>query len=110
MMLFGAMLSSVLTLGLGLFFFDRYYKQRLRREMDDRFDDYTRRLKEAIGEEAEKAGDLIEKKVRDGVLGAVASIPSSEVLQGTTQNVVRTGVDLVEAGLNTFLGAKPRKR
>ncbi|MEM7354365.1 MAG: hypothetical protein AAF657_26400 [Acidobacteriota bacterium] len=110
LVLLGAVASSVLTLGLGFLFFDRYYKRRLEREMDERFSDYSQRLQATIAEEAEKAGDSIAKKVRVGVVEGITSIPSSEVLQGTTQNVVKTGVDLVEAGLSTFLGAKSRKR
>ena len=108
--LLGALVSSILTVGLGLFVFDRYYKSRLRDEADERIEDYTQRLRQAIGEEVDSAGEVIAQKVRTGVLDAVASIPSPEVLQETTQSVVRTGVDLVEAGLNTFLGTKPRKR
>ncbi len=106
----GAVLSSALTLGVAFWLFERRYKEQLRREIEERADDYIARLQNVLDEEVEKAGEVVEERVQQGVLKAVAAIPSSEVLQGTTQNVVQTGVDLVEAGLNTFLGTKPRKR
>ena len=108
--LLGAMLSSALTLSLAFYFFERRYKDQLRREIEERADETIEQLRQVLDAEVEKAGDMVEERVRQGVLKAVASIPSSEVLQGTTQNVVQTGVDLVEAGLNTFLRSTPRKR
>ncbi len=110
MILAGAVVSSVLTLVLAYRYFDRYYKKRLMKEIDQRADDHRRRFQGMLDEEIEKAGKTVETRVRQGVLDAVASLPSSEVIQDTTQSVVQTGVDLVEAGLSTFLGKKPRKR
>ena len=89
---------------------DRRYKKRLLAEIDELAQDYRQRFKNVLDDEVENVGKTIEIRVRQGVLDAVASLPSSEVIQGTTQSVVRTGVDLVEAGLSTFLGArKPDK-
>ena len=105
-----AVLASCLTLALGFYFFDRHYKQRLMDEIDARADAHRERFKQVLDDEVEHVGQTIETRVRQGVLDAVASLPSSEVVQGTTQNVVQTGVDLVEAGLSTFLGKKPTKR
>ena len=110
MILASASLSSLLTLGLGFYYFDRRYKERLLTEIDARADAYRRSFQAVLDDEVERVGQTIETRVRQGVLDAVASLPSSEVLQGTTQSVVQTGVDLVEAGLSTFLGTKPRKR
>ncbi len=109
MILIGAVLSSALTLGVAYYFFERHYKKRLEKELDEKADEYQERFQEVLDAEVQKVGTVIETKVRKGVLDAVASIPSSEVIQGTTQSVVQTGVDLVEAGLETFLGTK-RKR
>ena len=110
LVLASASLSSVLTLALGFYIFDRHYKQRLLSELDDHAETYRQRFQEILDEEGEKIGADIETRVRQGVLDAVASLPSSEVIQETTHNVVQTGVDLMEAGLSTFLGTKPRKR
>ena len=109
MILLGAMLSSALTLGVAYYFFERHYKQRLEKELDEKVGEVQQRFQEVLDAEVEKVGTVIETKVRKGVLDAVASIPSSEVIQGTTQSAVQTGVDLVEAGLEAFLGTK-RKR
>ncbi len=105
-----ALLSSGLTLVVAFFFLDRYYKRRLQREIDDRVATYTERLQEAIDQEVVRAGDLIEARVRQGMLEAIASIPSSQVILKTTDTVVKTSVDIVEAGLSTFLGGRPRNR
>ncbi len=109
LILASASLSSLLTLALGFYLFDRHYKRRLMAELDQRADAYRQSFQEVLDDEAEKIGQTIETRVRRGVLDAVASLPSSEVIKDTTQSVVRTGVDLVEAGLSTFLGTKPRK-
>lgn len=109
MILAGAVVSSALTLGVAYYFFERHYRQRLEEELDQKVDEYQQRFQEVLDDEVRKVGTVIETRVRKGVLDAVASIPSSEVIQGTTQSVVQTGVDLVEAGLETFLGTK-RKR
>ncbi len=111
LILASALLSSLLTLALGFYFFDRHYKKRLLVEIDGRADAYRQRFQEVLDDEVEKIGNTIETRVRQGVLDAVASLPSSEVIRGTTQSVVQTGVDLVESGLSTFLGTrKPGKR
>ena len=105
-----ALLSSGLTLTLAFLLFDRSYKRRLQREIDERLAAFVRDLQRAIDQEVVKAGDLIETRVRQGMLEAIANIPSPQVIQKTTDTVVKTGVDLVEAGLNTFLGGKSRKQ
>ncbi len=110
LILASAALSSLTTLALGYYLFESRYKPRLMAEVDQRAEAYRRRFQEVLDAEAEKLGETLETRVRQGVLDAVASLPSSEVIQGTTQTVVQTGVDLVEAGLSTFLGTrKPGK-
>lgn len=106
LILASASLSSLLTLALGFYFFDRHYKKRLLLEINQRAESYRQRFQKVVDGEVEKLGDTLETRVRQGVLDAVASLPSTEVIQGTTQSVVQTGVDLVEAGLSTFLGKK----
>ena len=110
LILASALLSSLLTLALGFYLFDRHYKPRLLAEIDDRADAYRQQFEELLDAEVETVGETIERRVRQGVLDAVASLPSSEVIQGTTQSAVKTGVDLVEAGLSAFLGKKPGRR
>ena len=102
----GAVLSSTLTLGLAYLFFEKHYRLRLQREVDEQVEDYLERFRDVLGEEVEKASKTVRAQVRQGVLDAVADLPSAEVIQGTTQSAVRAGVDMVEAGLKTFLGGK----
>lgn len=105
----GAVLSSALTLGVAYVFFEKRYKLRLQREVDERVADYQESFRGVLDEEVDKVGEVIEARVRKGVLDAVAALPSSQVIQETTQSAVQTGVDLVEAGLKTFLGGPSRK-
>ncbi len=109
LILASASLSSLLTLALGFYLFDRHYKKRLLLEIDGRAEAYSQRFQEVLDGEVEKLGETVEARVRQGVLGAVASLPSSEVIQGTTQSAVQTGVDLMEAGLSALLGKRPDK-
>ena len=109
LILASASLASLLTLALGFYLFDRFYKPRLLAEIDDRVEAYREQFQDVLDAEVERVGETIERRVRRGVLDAVASLPSSEVIQGTTQSAVKTGVDLVEAGLSAFLGKKAGK-
>lgn len=89
-----ALLSSLLTLGLAAHLFEHRYRKKLEAEIDAR-------LAAAIAE----LGAVIEERVRRGVLDAVAAIPSSEVIESTTRAAARTGMGLMEEGLNVLLGA-----
>lgn len=89
-----ALLSSISTLWLAAYRFEHHYRKKLEAEVETR-------LTEAL----ERLGGVIEERVRRGVLDAVAAIPSSEVIQSTTRAAARTGMSLVEEGLNALLGA-----
>lgn len=84
-----AVLSSLLTLGLAYWYFDR----RLKRRLDQR-----------LTELQEEFGSVIQERVRRGVLEGVASIPSAEVLKDTGQTLSTAAGDLVRNGLGTLLG------
>ncbi len=101
-----ALMSSLVTLALGFYLFDRHYKKRLLLAIDERAEAYHRRFQKVLDDEVERLGETIETRVRQGVLDGVASLPSTAVIQETTQSVVKTGVDLMDAGLSTFLGTK----
>ena len=107
--LLGAALSSAFTLGLAYLYFEKRYKPRLQREVDERVEDYLRSFRSVLDEEIGNAGKAVRKQVRQGVLDAVAALPSSEVIQETSQSAVQAGVDMVEAGIKTFLGGQGRK-
>jgi hypothetical protein len=83
-----AVLSSLLTLALAYWYFDR----RLKRRLDQR-----------LSELQEEFGSVIQERVRRGVLEGVASIPSAEVLKDTGQTLSTAAGDLVRSSLGTLL-------
>ena len=84
-----AVLSSLLTLALAYWYFDR----RLKRRLDQR-----------LTELQEEFGSVIQERVRRGVLEGVASIPSAEVLKDTGQTLSAAAGDLVRNSIGTLLG------
>ncbi len=90
-----AILSSVFTLGAAYLFYVRIARPRLRSAWEAQQDDL---------------GDLIQERVRAGVLDALQSVAKGDPLVTATRSVTRTGASLVEGGLNALFGAPPRKR
>jgi len=88
-----AFLSSMLTLGLGYWLFERYLKNQILEHVD-------RHVDEAI----EDLGREVETRVKQGVIDGIAAIPSSEVIVGATRSAARSGADLV----STLLGGGRR--
>lgn len=105
-----AVAASLLTVVLAFYLFDRWYKKRLERELDERVDAYRRLFHEEFERHGERLGALIEERVRKGIVDGVAALPSPETLRETTRTVARTGVDLMEAGLGALLSGKRPKR
>lgn len=89
-----ALLTSMITLIVSHFFLEKRIK-----ELNVKFDQSIDRL-----------GDVIEERVRQGVINGVSSLPSREVIRGTTRTIAKTGVEIVEDGLNSFLGKKITKK
>ena len=67
-------------------------------------------LEVLLREQSERAADLmaekVEEGVRRGVIDGVTSIPTREVLQGTTRNIARTSVEIVESRLGQIFGRR----
>lgn len=93
-----AFLSAACTLGVVWWVYTRKLRPSLERE-----------LEEKIARLEDELGQLIRARVRQGVLDAVASLPSSNVLRETQKTMVRTASDLVEGGLAALWGEKPKK-
>lgn len=101
LILVSAGLSSFLTLGLIYYFFQTSWRPRLEREL--------RAREEALDRKLAEFGDEVEERVRRGVLSGVASIPSTEVMREGTRSLAKTGMEIMEVGLDTLLGG-PRSR
>lgn len=70
-------------------------------------------LETLLREQAEQAADLmaakVEEAVRRGIVDGVTSLPTREVLQGTTRNIARTSVEIVEERLGQLFGRRRPK-
>lgn len=93
-----ALTSSLLTAGLAYWIYLKKIRPRLEREIERK-----------LGQMEEELGHLIRSRVRQGVLDAVAALPSASVLRETQKTVARTAADLVEGGLAALWGEKPKK-
>ncbi len=95
--LFTAVFSAALTLGAAWWVFKNYF-----------LEDFQKALDEKVEEVGAKLEARVREGVRLGVIDGVAQLPTTEVLNKTTENVVRTGQTRVEQGLGSILG--PRKK
>ncbi|MEY1661732.1 hypothetical protein [Isoalcanivorax beigongshangi] len=70
----------------------------------------AREIRGLLTEQAEKAAETIaaevEAAVRRGIVGGVTALPTREVLQGTTRNIARTSVEIVEERLGQLFGKR----
>lgn len=89
-----ALLSSLLTLGIGYWVFERRLKQRLWDEIDHCVEDAVAQI-----------GREVEERVKQGVIDGVASLPSTEVIAGAGRTAAKSGVDLVSTLLG--MGRRP---
>ena len=96
-----ALLSSALTVGLAWWLYQRRLKTELDAQLATAVEEVDGKLKEAL----QALGDIVEERVKRGVVTGVASLPSTEVLAGTTKSVA----ELASKGLSALFGIKPRK-
>ncbi|MEM9556528.1 MAG: hypothetical protein AAGC60_19880 [Acidobacteriota bacterium] len=96
--LLAAVVSSLLTLGGAWWIYRHRVREQLERELEDR-------VRSALDD----LGEVVEARVRRGVLDAVASLPSTELLADTTRTAARTGAQIVGAGLDTLLRGGRRR-
>lgn len=91
-----ALLSSLLTLGIAHYIFQKRFKHRLEQGVTDAIE----RFKEEVGPE-------IEARVKQGVVEGIKSLPSREMLRDTTRTIAKTGLDIVGDGLK--LATRPSR-
>ncbi len=90
-----ALLSSLVTLSIGLLFYRRYVRPSLERRLQDLHQDI---------------GRLVETRVRKAMAEALHDLSPTDVLRDRTWQVARSGADIVNEGLNALLGrAKKRE-
>jgi len=90
-----AALSSVCTLLLARRAFRRRYLPRIQQEVD-------RTL--------ERLGDVVEERVRKGVVDGLTSLPSPELVRRTREAVTDAAGELVRGGLSSLLGDRPKPK
>lgn len=93
-MLLSAIFASVFTIGAAWL----WWRRSLRREIDKLLDEKSARL-----------GAEIERRVRQGIIDGVSSIPSAEVLENATRTATRTGAAIIGEGISAILGRKNKK-
>ena len=89
-----AVLSTALTLGAALLFYRTILEPKLR---------------DVLARELGGFGDMIEQRVRAGVLLALRDAASGDSLLRATRKVTRSGASLVEDGLSALLGGGRRR-
>ena len=94
-----AVCSAVVTWAMAYGVFITVLVPRIRQQIDVEFE-------EKLDEAVEILSEEIRKSVRQGVLQAVSDIPSTEVLRETTQNIAKTGFDIMGVGLDVMRGKR----
>jgi hypothetical protein len=94
-----AICSAVVTWVMAYSVFITVLVPRIRQQIDAEFEEKLDVAVEVLSEE-------IRKSVRLGVLEAVSDIPSAEVLRETTQNIAKTGFDIMGVGLDAMRGKR----
>lgn len=93
-MLLSAVLASVFTIGVAWL----WWRKSLSKEIDQLLDEKSTALSEEI-----------ERRVRQGIIDGVSSIPSAEVLESATRTATKAGAAIIGEGLSTLLGRKNKK-
>lgn len=79
-----ALLSSLLTLGIAHYVFQKRFKNR-----------YEQGVQDAIDKFKEEVGPEIEARVKKGVMEGFKALPSREILRDTTRTIAKTGLDIM---------------
>lgn len=108
-MLATAALAAVMTLGLAAIAWRGWLAPAFERRLAAAVETAKAELRAELETASRDLGEEIERRVRRGVIDGVAAIPSSEVVQGATRTVARTGAEILGAGLETLLGRDRRR-
>jgi hypothetical protein len=70
---------------------------------------YVPLLRQAVDKALERLGDVVEERVRKGVVEGITSIPSPDLVRKTREAVTDAAGDLVRGGIGALLGDGPPK-
>lgn len=94
--------TAVLTSAITLLIAIQYFRIRAKARYDRAVSDAIERFKAEVG-------PTIEQRVKQGVLDAIKSLPTREVLRDTTRTIARTGLDIVGDGIKIATRSRPRR-
>lgn len=89
-----SLLSSILTATV-MWLIIRVLFKKYRQQMEQELDIYTERVSQQI-----------ETSVKKGIVEGIQSLPSVDVLRGTTRTMAKTGAELMGGGFNTIFGKR----
>ena len=98
-----AFLSSAMTLLVAALFYSFILQPRLQKQLQEVAEEIETRVKSGVEAAGEDMLPAFREQVREGFLEALAQWPSNEFRQ-----VTRTGAEIVEDGLNTLFGRRPK--
>ncbi|MBF0223875.1 MAG: hypothetical protein HQK76_00345 [Desulfobacterales bacterium] len=96
--------SGLITIIIAYAFFKIYLEKKIYAEIDKIGSLIESRVKkgvmegfsQVIDERKYELGQLIEAHVSKGIMAGITSIPSTEVIKGTTKTIAKTGADIVK--------------
>lgn len=99
-----ALLSSLLTVVLGLIIFKLFLLNRLKRELDEFIVTARAELKTEILETADEILPRFRTEVSEGFKEALASATGADLLEKTARSAMQTSAGIMENSLKFFLG------
>jgi hypothetical protein len=101
-----ALLSSILTLGLAYFL----YQRRLKNDLEARLNELSGEFKERVRQGVIEAGmELLPKfraEVREGFKEAISDTVKSNIIEKTAKSMADIGGALMDTSLKTLFGTK----
>lgn len=101
-----ALLSSILTLGLSYFFFQRILKNDLKSRLDQLSIEVTERLKQGV---IDAGMDLLPKfraAVREGFKEAISDTVKPDMIEKSAKSMADIGSSLMDTSLKMLFGTK----
>jgi len=98
-----AAVSAVITITLAALLYWLILRPRLEKQLQEMAQEIEARVKSGVEAAGQEMLPAFRTQVREGFMEGVSQWPSSEF-----RNVTRTGAEIVEDGLNTLFGRRPK--